>query len=129
MREEVLIRPLDTWLGQEFAPSQHRRTIAKILDQATAGIPVEPTAPTRPTIAECDAKLAQYRAAPEAGADPAVVAGWIAETRAERQQAQRHYFVAGGVPQPRATPHLPPQTQTVRAEIDLAAQRWEGLDP
>ena len=36
-------------------------------------------------IAECDRKLAQYRAALDAGAGPATVAGWIAETEAEKQ--------------------------------------------
>jgi hypothetical protein len=41
-------------------------------------------------VAECDAKLTRYRAALEAGADPAVVAGWIAETQAERQRAEHH---------------------------------------
>ncbi|MFY9932996.1 MAG: hypothetical protein WAK82_33835 [Streptosporangiaceae bacterium] len=35
-------------------------------------------------IAECDLKLAQYRAALDAGANPASVAGWIAETEAEK---------------------------------------------
>jgi site-specific DNA recombinase len=35
-------------------------------------------------IAECDRKLAQYRAALDAGANPAIVAGWIAETEAEK---------------------------------------------
>jgi hypothetical protein len=34
-------------------------------------------------IAECDRKLAQYRAALDAGASPATVAAWIAETEAE----------------------------------------------
>ncbi len=43
-----------------------------------------------PTVAECDAKLDRYRAALEAGADPAVGAGWIAETQAERQRAEQH---------------------------------------
>jgi hypothetical protein len=35
-------------------------------------------------IAECDQKLAQYRAALDAGASPATVAVWIAETEAEK---------------------------------------------
>jgi len=35
-------------------------------------------------IAECDRKLAQYRAALNAGASPATVAAWIAETEAEK---------------------------------------------
>lgn len=35
-------------------------------------------------IAECDRKLAGYRAALDSGANGATVAGWIAETEAER---------------------------------------------
>jgi hypothetical protein len=35
-------------------------------------------------IAECDPKLTQYRAALDAGANPATVAAWIAETEAEK---------------------------------------------
>jgi site-specific DNA recombinase len=38
----------------------------------------------RAKIAECDRKLAQYRAALDAGASPATVAGWITETQAEK---------------------------------------------
>jgi hypothetical protein len=38
-------------------------------------------------IADCDDRLAKYRAALDAGADPVVVAGWIAEVRRERQRA------------------------------------------
>ncbi|MEV0157724.1 hypothetical protein AB0H57_28955 [Micromonospora sp. NPDC050686] len=108
----------------------------------------------------------RYRAALDAGADPAVVAGWIAETRAERQRAaQRHHTPL--VEQPRtparpsgkqiiaiveelgnlvtalrdATPehklqvyralglHLSytPETQTMRASVDLAAHRWDSV--
>jgi site-specific DNA recombinase len=91
MREEILIPPLDTWLVQEFGPLQRRHTIAKLVDQASVAAPTPAAvAPAGPTVAECDAKLARYRAALEAGADPAVVAGWIAETQAERRLAEQH---------------------------------------
>jgi site-specific DNA recombinase len=39
-------------------------------------------------IAECDRKLSRHRAALEAGADPAVVAGWIAEEQARKAEAE-----------------------------------------
>jgi hypothetical protein len=81
LREENLIRPLDTWLVQEFSPLQRRQTIAKLVDQAAAGAPVAPTASDGPTVTPCDANLARYRTALEAGADPAVVATWIAESK------------------------------------------------
>ena len=53
----------------------------------TGGSPVE-VAHTA-IIAECDSKLASYRAALEAGADPQLVAGWITEVQARRASAVR----------------------------------------
>ncbi|MFI6159038.1 hypothetical protein ACIA59_03720 [Micromonospora haikouensis] len=168
MREDILITPLDTWLVQGFGPLQRRHTIAALLDQAHTGIPTPtPTAPQGPTVAECDAKLARYRAALEAGADPTVVTTWIAETQAERQRAERLQHTAPAVQEtdsPQrfteeqitavvdelgdlvralrdAEPerklevyrslglHLAydPETQTVRASVDLAAHRWDSV--
>jgi len=42
----------------------------------------------RREIADCDANLRQHRAALEAGADPAIVTGWMAETQARRTAAE-----------------------------------------
>lgn len=86
MREDILITPLDTWLAQQFGPLQRRHTIATLIEQATVGAPTPaPAAAPGPTGAEIDAKLARYRAALKAGADPAVVTAWIAEAQAERR--------------------------------------------
>lgn len=52
-------------------------------------------------IAECDRKLAQYRAALDAGASPATVATWIAETEAEK--AGYRLSTRPAVPRPRMT--------------------------
>jgi hypothetical protein len=41
----------------------------------------------RAQIAACDTKIARYKATLDAGADPAVVAGWITTTQAERAAA------------------------------------------
>lgn len=38
-------------------------------------------------IADCDSRLAKYRAALEAGAEPRVVSGWAKEVEAERRRA------------------------------------------
>jgi hypothetical protein len=45
----------------------------------------------RETLAECDARLARYRHALEAGADPAVVAGWIRDVQAERRSIEHEF--------------------------------------
>jgi site-specific DNA recombinase len=42
----------------------------------------------RREIADCDARLRQHRAALEAGADPAIVTGWMAETQARRSAVE-----------------------------------------
>lgn len=52
--------------------------------------PEHPTAVTDPihwTIAACDRRLAQHRAALEAGADPVLVTGWLNEVQVERAAA------------------------------------------
>ncbi|WP_123809680.1 hypothetical protein [Micromonospora globispora] len=74
--------------------------------QATDDLPALGTA-ARATIADCDAKLERYRAALDAGADPAVVIGWIVQTQAERTRVEADLHA----------------TQTVRAEADLSAHR------
>ena len=133
----------------------------------TTGVPVPaPVTPTGPTVAECDTKLARYRAALEAGADPAVVTDWIAETQAERQRAEQHQHTPVEKTPTTAAPlseeqliaiveelgdivsalrgaepehklevyrslglHLTydPDTQTVRANVDLATHRWDSV--
>jgi len=42
----------------------------------------------RQTIADADDKINRYRAALDAGGDPALIAGWISETTAIRKTAQ-----------------------------------------
>jgi hypothetical protein len=123
-----------------------------------------PLAPFGPTVAECDAKLARYRTALDAGADPTVVAAWIAETQADRRLAvqratakpatvtatenrlSQEEIVAiveelgdmvaalrDAEPEHKLDVYrnvglrltYDPETRTVRADIDLAAHRWE----
>ncbi|WP_218896237.1 recombinase family protein [Micromonospora purpureochromogenes] len=88
LREDALTDPLDTWLASAFGPDRIERTISAMADaQATDDLPALGTA-ARATIADCDVKLERYRAALDAGADPAVVIGWIAQTQAERTRAE-----------------------------------------
>jgi hypothetical protein len=86
LREDAVIGQVDGWLAREFAPHRLRDTIR---DLAAAQAP-EPAADshdheeTARKIAECDRKLAQYRAALDTGANLATVVAWIAETEAEK---------------------------------------------
>jgi hypothetical protein len=43
----------------------------------------------RRKLADCDGRVGKHRAALEAGADPVVVSGWIAEVQGERLAAER----------------------------------------
>jgi hypothetical protein len=56
----------------------------------------------RRAVADCDTRLAKYRAALEAGADPAVVAGWIKEVEGDRLHAERELASRAGTAQPLA---------------------------
>jgi site-specific DNA recombinase len=86
VREEKLVDPLDRWLSQLFEPERVDQTLAALvdaqpaLDTGSAGL--------RQEIAECDRKLARYRAALEAGADPAMVAAWMRDVQRQRAAAE-----------------------------------------
>jgi site-specific DNA recombinase len=67
-----------------FGPQQREQTI-----EALHSAGEDPaTMARRPAMSQklstCDDRLAKYRAALEAGTDPAIVSGWIAEVAAER---------------------------------------------
>ncbi|WP_322753844.1 recombinase family protein [Frankia sp. Cas3] len=85
LREDAVTPALDTWLATAFAPSHIEATMTALEDTQ----PDKPhTAdPLRQAIADSDRKLARHRAALEAGADPVIVTGWIAEVQAERATA------------------------------------------
>jgi hypothetical protein len=80
-----VLGPLDGWLAGKFGRGHLDDTIDELA--AAAALPSDADAgqdELRSKIAACDRKLAQYRAALDAGADPATVAGWITETEAAR---------------------------------------------
>ncbi|MFI5066571.1 MAG: recombinase family protein [Streptosporangiales bacterium] len=88
LRQDAVLDPLDTWLASKFGPRYLPATIDEL---ATATVRPEAHAPEdeiNAKIAECDRKLAQYRAALDAGADPATVARWITDIEAERARHQ-----------------------------------------
>jgi site-specific DNA recombinase len=75
--------------GPRVRPAPSRETIRDLAaGQAAELAKADDRDETARKIADCDRKLAQYRAALDAGASPATVAGWIAETEAERASYQ-----------------------------------------
>ena len=89
LAEHEVLPLLDDWLLRAFAP--HRLT--DTVHQLHAAQPQEPVRAEpaddgiQALIAECDEKLARYRAVADAGGDPATIAGWIAEVNAQRAAA------------------------------------------
>jgi hypothetical protein len=90
LREDAVIGNVDEWLAREFAPHRLSETIRDLAaaQQARTITRASDDEETACKIAECDRKLAQYRAALDAGASPATVAAWIAETEAEKARYQ-----------------------------------------
>ena len=130
LRQETLIKPLDTWLAGELGSLQRRHTITKLLEQAADVPVVTAVAPVGPTVAECDAKPARYRAALEAGAEPAAVAGSIADTQAERQRAEQHQQ-AMPAPRRRTPPTISPKWRSSPSSKNSAtwSLRYETPSP
>jgi site-specific DNA recombinase len=98
VRQAEVVPPLDRWLASVFDP-QHLEETCETLAEAQAAILAEAQAATLAgetrlaaawrTLAECDEKLGRYRAALEAGTDPAIVAGWIREVTALRRRTEQ----------------------------------------
>ena len=90
VREDQILRPLDGWLAQVFDPGQLDSTLDALEAAAssTGNAGQAKGRAARRRLTECDARLARYRAALEAGTDPAVVSTWIAEVQAERLAAE-----------------------------------------
>ncbi|MBM0256656.1 hypothetical protein JNW89_07005 [Micromonospora sp. 4G55] len=163
LREDALTDPLDTWLASAFAPHRIEQTITAMADaQPLDHSPATGTA-AQTIVTECDAKLERYRTALDAGADPAVVTGWIAQTQAERARAEADLHAnAGTTPRRMSRAEITalvtalgdittvlrdadpadkaevyrqlglrltyrPETQTVRAEVDLSAHRQKFI--
>ncbi|MFD9224356.1 recombinase family protein [Streptomyces sp. NPDC060064] len=88
LRETWILPPLDDWLSKVFLPHRLDDTIDLMAGAAPLASDEKSTAEAaRTVIADCDAKLATHRAALEAGADPALVTQWIAETQARKARA------------------------------------------
>jgi site-specific DNA recombinase len=127
LREDALLPALDRWLGRYFAPHRRADTIATIV-AAQGEIREDHTVHmARETIAECDRKLARYRAALEAmdeNTDPSIVAGWIAEAQKQRAAAEAKLH------QPQRTTHMSQQQITdLVAELGDHTQAIATADP
>lgn len=102
VREDQLAAALDAWIATLFDPQNVDATIAALADAGPLDEHAEARADAaRRTIETSDQKLERHRAALEAGADPTIVAGWMAEVRGERLAAMQ--TLAAASPQPTMT--------------------------
>ncbi|MQY32060.1 hypothetical protein [Nocardia aurantia] len=70
--EDHLTEPVDNWPAQIFHPDRIQQSLAALEAAQPDAAPLLDAAYA--TRADCDAKLARYRAVLEAGADPALIA-------------------------------------------------------
>ncbi len=103
IREDQLSGPLDDWLAGVFAPDRIHDTLHKLEQAQPDHTPALGDA--RRALAAHDRKLAQYRAALEAGTDPALIATWTAEVQHQRDltTAQIAALEASRTAQPQLT--------------------------
>ncbi|MGG2459728.1 recombinase family protein [Streptomyces sp. RGM 3693] len=95
VREALILTHLDAWITRAFAPGQLKATLeAMRQSQRAANTPPPDHASARRTIAECDRRLTQYRAALDAGASLATVATWITQTELTKTTAQQELAAA-----------------------------------
>jgi site-specific DNA recombinase len=95
LREAAILDEVDAWLAELFTSTQIERTIDALVDRGLD--PDEGKADAvRKTIADCDRRLARYKAALDADADPVEVTRWINEAKADRARAEGQLHGLGG---------------------------------
>jgi site-specific DNA recombinase len=88
LREVKLVGRLDDWLAELFSPANLDHT-CRILATASRNDPADDQRrAAQQVLVDCQRRLDRYRAALEAGTDPAVVQEWIAEVTATRAAAE-----------------------------------------
>jgi site-specific DNA recombinase len=89
IREVQILPVVDRWLTQLFAPHRLEQTIRALAaaQRQTASPSPLPAGDSAAVIADCDAKLARYRAALDAGGDPVTIAAWTRDVTAQRAAA------------------------------------------
>ncbi|WP_026208075.1 recombinase family protein [Catelliglobosispora koreensis] len=86
LREDAIEPAIDLWLTKSFSPTARDQTINDLASQLNVGPKTPPGQHPTKTL---DAKMARYKAALDAGADPAVVTKWIKEAQDEFDQQRK----------------------------------------
>lgn len=88
MREDAVLPRLDAWLGRILDPANLDTTIAALVAVDSDNTTRTEIERCQRTLADCEQRLARYRAALEAGTDPTVIAQWTSEVQAEQARAE-----------------------------------------
>lgn len=86
LRENQVVPSLDDWLARTLTPDHIEDTLTALAD-SQPDRDADPSADER-TVAKCERKIVNYRAALDAGTDPKIITEWIAQTQAERSLAE-----------------------------------------
>ena len=88
LREDLLLPKLDEWLATLFDPDHRQETVERLFTSQADPLETARSSAAHLKIDDCDKRLASYRAALEAGTDPALISQWIAEVAAQRTAAE-----------------------------------------
>jgi site-specific DNA recombinase len=126
VREAPILERLDRWLStvldeQNLAATVEAMAAASAPDEAA----VARAEAARRRVADCDARLAKYRTALEAGADAVIVAGWVAEVKGDRLAAEQELAATGPDAEPLSTREVRALVEGLRSVVDALA----GADP
>ncbi|WP_078966924.1 recombinase family protein [Streptomyces sp. WM6378] len=90
VREDAVLPRLDSWIAQSFAPARLDRALHELQRSQENTLTTAPALEVaRITIADCDRRIAHYRAGLDRGTDPELITRWITQTQAEKAAAQR----------------------------------------
>jgi site-specific DNA recombinase len=131
LREDQLLPAIDRWLLALFAPHRLADTIRE-LAAAHHPTPAEPgpaalAGDTAAVIAGCDAKLARYQAALDAGADPATIAAWTRTVTGQRAAALARATTQ--LPASTAAPLTEPAIQQIIGALGDIRRVIQNADP
>ena len=88
LREVDLVSRLDDWLAELFSPANLDRTCQTLATASRSDPTSHQRRAAKQVLVDCQRRLDRYRAALEAGTDPAIVQQWIAEVTATRTAAE-----------------------------------------
>ncbi|HEX3779689.1 MAG TPA: recombinase family protein [Pseudonocardiaceae bacterium] len=88
LRESVVLGPLNDWLAGVFAPENHDQLVAGLLDAQPRSNGERDRETAKKRLADAEAKLRRFRAAIEAGIDPAALVEATNEAQAQRVAAR-----------------------------------------